>query len=306
VLLRGLVIAVLVLLAPACGAGDASESADGCTADLEEAIGSGAEVHSPTWSPDGSRIAFSVLEGEASGIYAIAVGECTVERLGPSGELFVGAPDWSSTDVLAFDATGPGGIDEGIYTMPAGGGPARRVTDGPDLFPEWSPDGTRLAFVRGGYADIIEGDPESEEYSKRNVWVARSDGSDARKVTDGEWHGTAAWTPDGKRLVTDTDPGVIELGADGSGRRVLFESEHDDPGWSPDGKLLLLGGFDGLGVAEEGRPPIEQLGAPSSFSPEWSPDGGWIAFADGEGPHDLWLVRPDGTGLRQLTTTGSS
>jgi WD40-like Beta Propeller Repeat len=96
---------------------------------------------------------------------------------------------------------------------------------------------------------------------------------------------------------------VIELGVDGSGRRVLIESEHDDPSWSPDGTLLLLGGFDGLALAEGGKAPLEPLGVSSAFSPEWSPDGDWIAFTDGEGPHDLWVVRPDGTGLRQLTTT---
>jgi Tol biopolymer transport system component len=39
-------------------------------------------------------------------------------------------------------------------------------------------------------------------------------------------------------------------------------------------------------------------------SPEWSPDGEWIAFTDGENEADLWVVRPDGTGLRQLTTVG--
>jgi Tol biopolymer transport system component len=301
---RALAVTLMILLSPACGAADDSQSADGCTADLEEAIGLGADAHSPTWSPDGTRIAFSALEGNAPGLYAITVADCTIAPLGAGSELIVGALDWSSIDTLAFDSTKRGGVEEGIYTMPADGGPARRVTSGPDLFPEWSPDGTQLAFVRGGYADIIEGDPLSEEYSKRNVWVARSDGSRVRKVTDGEWHGTAAWSPDGERLVTDTDPGVIEIGTDRSGRRVLLESEHDDPSWSPDGRLLLLGGFEGLVLAEEGKPPLEPLDIPSAFSPEWSPGGDWIAFSDGEGPHDLWLVRPDGTGLRQLTTTG--
>ena len=35
-------------------------------------------------------------------------------------------------------------------------------------------------------------------------------------------------------------------------------------------------------LAEEGQPPIEPVDTPVPFSPEWSPDGRWIAFTDGE------------------------
>jgi len=48
-----------------------------------------------------------------------------------------------------------------------------------------------------------------------------------------------------------------------------------------------------------------------STSARWSPDGAWIAFdrqgSDSAQHHDLFLVKPDGTGLRSLTdnlTTG--
>jgi Tol biopolymer transport system component len=230
---------------------------------------------------------------------------CTVERLGPRANVNAGSADWSSTNLLAFDATAPGGTGEGIYTMAAGGGHVRRVTAGPDLFPEWSPEGTRIAFVRGGYAEITDDDP-SPEYANRNVWVVNSDGSGLRQVTHGRWHGSADWSPDGQRLVTDTDSGVVELGVDGSNRGVLLEGEYGDQSWSPDGEALALaaGLGLGLGLAEQGRPPVEPLDTPLASSPEWSPDGEWIAFTDGENEADLWVVRPDGTGLRQLTTVG--
>jgi hypothetical protein len=35
-----------------------------------------------------------------------------------------------------------------------------------------------------------------------------------------------------------------------------------------------------------------------------SPDGEWIASTDGENQADVWVVRPDGAGLWQLTTVG--
>ena len=155
--------------------------------------------------------------------------------------------------------------------------------------------------VRGGYAEITTDDP-SPAYANRNVWIANSDGSGPRQVTDGRWHGSADWSPDGQRLVTDTDSGVVELGVDSSDRRVLLEGEYGDPSWSPDGQALVLavGLGEGLGLAEHGQPPVELLDTPVALSPEWSHDGEWIAFTDGENEADLWVVRSDGTNLRQL------
>jgi hypothetical protein len=68
--------------------------------------------------------------------------------------------------------------------------------------------------------------------------------------------------------------------------------------------VLLVAGVDGLAVAAGGSGPAEPLGTPTAFTPDWSPDGEWIAFTDGDGAADLWIVRPDGSGLRQLTTVG--
>jgi len=39
-----------------------------------------------------------------------------------------------------------------------------------------------------------------------------------------------------------------------------------------------------------------------AVTPAWSPDGDWIAFASNhEGNYDIYLIRPDGSGLRRLT-----
>ena len=138
--------------------------------------------------------------------------------------------------------------------MDADGGHFRRVTDGPDAFPEWSPDGTRIAFVRGGYAEPTDDDP-SPAYANRNVWVVNSDGSGLRQVTDGRWHGSADWSPDGQRLVTDSDSRVVELGVDGSDRRVLLEGEYGEyvgQSWSPDGESMVLALGQGLGARRAG------------------------------------------------------
>jgi Tol biopolymer transport system component len=301
-----LAVTLVVLVSSACGAGEPeqrSEGTDACIADLAQAVGPEPELRGATWSPDGRRIAFSASNGRQTRIYAVTVADCTVELLGPRANVNAGAVDWSSANRLAFDGTAPSGAEDGIYTMAVDGGRLRRVTDGPDLFPEWSPEGTRIAFVRGGYAESTDDDP-SPAYANRNVWVANSDGSGLRQVSDGRWHGSADWSPDGQRVVSNSNSGVVELGVDGSDRRVLLEGEYGDQSWSPDGEALVLTARHGLGLAEQGRPPVEPLDTPVAFSPEWSPDGEWIAFTDGENEADVWIVRPDGTGLRQLTTVG--
>jgi Tol biopolymer transport system component len=312
---RSLAVTLVVLVSSACGSGEPEPRSEGtaaCIADLAQAIGPEPELHGATWSPDGRRIAFSAWNGRKTGIYAVTVADCAVERLGPRANVNAGAADWSSANLLAFDGTAPGGTEEGIYTMDADGGHVRRVTDGPDSSPEWSPEGTRIAFVRGGFAEITDDDP-SPAYANRNVWVANPDGSGLRQVTDGRWHGSADWSLDGQRLVSDSDFSVVEFGLDGGDRRVLLQGEYGDPSWSPDGEALVVAvgvGVSrapedwGLGLAEDGQPPVESLDTPIAFSSEWSPDGEWIAFRDGENEADVWVVRPDGTGLRQLTKVG--
>lgn len=98
---------------------------------------------------------------------------------------------WTNVDVapdgtIAFDLLGH------IYTLPAAGGRARRLTSGHawNMHPRWSPDGTRLAFTsdRGG------GD---------NLWVMGSDGSDPHAITDETFRLVAQpdWTPDGRFVI---------------------------------------------------------------------------------------------------------
>lgn len=79
-----------------------------------------------------------------------------------------------------------------LYAMPAGGGRARPIVQGLafDMQPVFSPDGKWIAFV-------------SDRSGVDDVWIARADGSGARKISEGE-EGTVRtspeWSADGKSV----------------------------------------------------------------------------------------------------------
>jgi Tol biopolymer transport system component len=112
--------------------------------------------------------------------------------------------------------------------------------------PQFSPDGTRIAFEssRSG---------EAEE-----IWVTQSDGSKPIQMTNrlGRFQGTPRWSPDGRWIAFDSlgqnghwDIYVMEA-TGGAPRKITFEdSDVLMPSWSHDGKWIYfrsdrIGGFD--------------------------------------------------------------
>ena len=115
----------------------------------------------------------------------------------------------------------------------------------------------------------------------------------------------------------DTDQ-LLLTDRDGSWPRALTTDtigDHWDARPSPDGKFIVfnLRRFDDLNRLDiilleiaTGK-QVTLYGKPSTraMSPKWSPDGKWISFISQEtGREELYLIKPDGEGLHQLTKTG--
>ncbi len=142
---------------------------------------------SPTWSPNGRRIAFA----DITGLFVMNADGGNWQRLtdGPADD---SNPAWSSTGRgIAFD--GSRGLFNGdIYVVHAESDGMAHVTDSLplDSNPSWSPDGRRIAFMR-----------KQHPRARARVFVMSADGSAQMNLgVIGNSYSRPSWSPDGTRL----------------------------------------------------------------------------------------------------------
>jgi TolB protein len=141
----------------------------------------------------------------------------------------------------------------------------------------------------------------------------------------------ASFSYDGKWIVFTSERGgsadIYRVHADGSGVERLTDgpSYDDQAALSPDGSTLAFvstrdGGTANVWLLDLARHEYTNLtkDAGGNFRPSWSPDGKWIAFSSGRDTKPgraepswellqstaIYIVHPDGTGLRRLTELG--
>jgi Tol biopolymer transport system component len=102
---------------------------------------------------------------------------------------------------------------------------------------------------------------------------------------------------------------VYLINADGSQQTRLTNNVSGgvEPSWSPDGTKIVFQ-YNGLWIADIATGEISSIHITTTLEnryivqPSWSPDGEWIAFINENGTvGDIYLIRPDGTGLGRLT-----
>ena len=249
---------------------------------------------------------------------------------------------------LIFQSKRDGRRCDQIYTMRIDGTDVRLVSTGQGrtTCAYFFPDGQRILYSSTHLAGPEC--PPPPDYSRGYVWpiypsydifTARADGSDLKRLTDTPgYDAEATISPDGRRIVftsmRDGDLDIYVMDADGKNvRRLTTELGYDGGAFfSPDGKQIVYRAYHPKTPEEIARykqrlaenviepnvfeiwvmnadgsnkRQVTHLNA-ASFAPFFFPDGKRIIFSSnvhnpGGRDFDLYMINIDGTGLERIT-----
>lgn len=223
--------------------------ADGFNA--QSVLASQEPIISPTWSPDGSRIAYVSFDQKKPIVVVQNLAQGTT-RVVANFRGNNSAPAWSPDGRYLAVALSKDGLTQ-IYRIAATGGEAERLTEsaGIDTQPAFSPDGQTIAFT-------------SDRGGSPQIYRMPAAGGPAQRVTfEGSYNVGPRFSPDGKTLVyVQRDGGRFRIAAFelATGQvTVLTDGSLDDsPTFAPNGKMILyeaqVGGRGHLAaVSSDGR-----------------------------------------------------
>ena len=252
---------------------------------------------SPVWSRDGRFVALrwgNLLEVVA----ADGTGRTTVAT---DAQAFL-VPDWSPDGKwIAYAQTLPSGQRVGVAIVRRDGTGRRTLAPGDGLFPTFSSDGGRIAYV-----------------SARAVWVVDTSGNQApERVTPLDVAVAvrpqlgARWSPTSNVIAftatRGSDPiGIWTVRGDGSDlRRIVSDRDTLNLAWSPDGARLALrvmhpqAATGSIATVQANGTDLRMVvtddvdGTPNEFaSHPWSPDGTRLAFTRGQ--QEVWIAHTTG------------
>ena len=271
----------------------------------------------PAWSPDGTKIAYCTeyvpdpygrLSVSSLWVVDLASGQSTKIHDGDAVQ-----PRWSpSGERLAFWAAIQGQRD--IWTIDAAGGAPVAVTQdaATDWEPFWSPDGRSIYFLsdRGGSPDLwrISIDPKTGAASGEPAPVTTGVAAitEGAISSDGTRVVVTAYQARGEILRLPVDPGTAQPRGDPvvlhrSGNALTQTDVSDDESWiayrttAPRENVFVMrtDGSMRRRLTDDGF---------RNRGPVWLRGNEWVLFySNRNGSYEIWLVRSDGTDLRQIT-----
>ncbi|HEY0101813.1 MAG TPA: S8 family serine peptidase [Pyrinomonadaceae bacterium] len=224
---------------------------------------------------------------------------------------------------IAFSSYRDGQFE--IYSINPDGSEETRLTVhdySDDYWPEYSPDGTQIAFTSGRGDDLYY-----------QIYVMNADGTNVRRITSNQTghNAESAWSPDGKQIAfrssRDGDWEIYVINVDGTNERRLTNSPGADidPTWSPDGTKIAFPSFRGSPVAydnieiftmnADGSNQVNitnnlgATGANNDYYPAWSGSGAQLSFVfdGGNAAHtdQIFVMNADGSGRVNLSNNAA-
>jgi serine/threonine protein kinase/WD40 repeat protein len=260
------------------------------------------EGFSPSWSPDGTKIAYSEGTHWASAVAILDIQTCKTEILTAPGR----DPQWSGDgrtiafvrdrQSVAMDAVtltghvpmterrrtqGPlSGIDE-VWIIDVASGKLRRIAEG--SYPTWGADSIRVYF-----------------HSHGSFCSASIDGNEPKLTTILKQSGPfPAISPDG-HYVAEADFRLLRIWDILSGKEVLSWLAPPFPAtgiwfkWSPDSRELSIGGYPtcrmGLWILDTQTGEAHRMLNGHFMTAAWSPDRSRMAIVTGPPHIEIWLA----------------
>ena len=209
----------------------------------------------------------------------------------------------SGNDKIVFNSISSDNFE--IYVMDTNGANQTNLTNNlaDDVYPAWSPDGTRIAFASTRDADDLE------------IYVMDANGANPIRLTNSPADDfSPAWSPDGTRIAfaseRDGNLEIYVMDANGANPIRLTNNPLDDlsPAWSPDGTRIAFatnrdGNYEIYAMdANGGNQTNLTNNLADDFSPAWSPDGTKIAFESfRDNNFEIYRMDANGSNPTRLT-----
>ncbi len=276
---------------------------------------SGADNIHPAFSPDGEMIAFRSSR-QGGGIYLMGSTGESVRRLTDFGFNPAWSPDGRSIAIGTENVNNPyhRSASSELWIVSVETGEARMIYERDAVWPDWSPNGKFIAFwgLSPGTGD-------------RALWLIPSEGGIPYRITDDPYvNWNPRWSGDGKYIYYSSDrggsmniwripvsersgkvrgdhepittparwAGQINLARDGS--RIIYTALNRP-------RNIYRLPFDPVRGHVSGNPVPLTYGTRTLNQPDPSPDNEWIVYRSEGLKENIFVMRTDGSVLRQLT-----